>query len=1087
MFLLSIKIFNFKCFSYHCLKENISCGINVFVGANGSGKTSFFDAVFNLFFEKEPHSKIFKDERFTNSGEGEKSYSIIECIFDNSDGFFPIPRKKVKIRRIFNMKWDKIFINDSLFSLKNFRNLFNSFKITSEQIYFKIDQGAHSSFKVFNPFKRLKIFKKYIGLEMFEKFKAKTIGLLNHSNSLKKKIENLICHLTKKTKKNIQKMKSEKKIKNLKKKIFFLKNIFEIDKNNEINAKGKFFKKKIQIKKNFLQINSIRIFFFWIDFQFFQTKRKSLGSEIKKKEYKLKNKKEFLIRRPQKFRIEKIYKKIETYFSFKKIQNLEKIWFNSFKKQENIFKKKINFGRRKKVKNDENFRKKVKKNENSTSIFTNLFTERIFGLIKNKNGNFFKKQFLKKSIKKIEKTQMKFLFPEKNPFLFKKKIYFYLSELSVEKEILKKNLFKKEKNLENNLGGKIVKGVRNLLYLLKKNPNLRKKVFGLFLDLFSVHKYFSLCVENLSRKILTFIVVENKESAIEIIEKSQQEKKIKMTFLINSKNRSLLEQNINIPASIPIRFCLYYEKSFNFLMEKLFFDTFVTKSSKIVDQLFTYKKFKFTTLDGEVYQNNGVISSLNFSPENSLLLTISFLKKERLFLEWINLIKKKLNKNLYQLHFFFLKKFSIIKWSRNIKKTCKNLYCLKKQTKKKKNSLFYLFDYNTKKEKKLIMKKVKKNFSKIVISLQNKKLFSSLKNKKKKIMIFSFSNMQIFWKNYLVFSKKFFFFFFQMKFKKKNKIFFNTNSNKKNFPEIFFSFFNPKGKNLSKNTKKNFILFSISFLKILREECVYSKSFFQSFKILFSEKNKKPNYRADKKFCFFLVNFFHESFVLISDFLKFKFPNVDYNKKEISFRNKIFDIIYVFREIETDLLILKQTFNDMEEKNERFFYVSLGKVSKKFNQLCEKILNGGRGSIIIHYNNCYDRFSKKKFLRKVNGLSILFKSEKEGVVNFCDQVSTGQASLVFALLLISFREIIKVKIYILDEFDSNFDPNFLKIFCYLIKQLSSLQIQFLISSYKKNFLSIGDKWFGVSFLSKGSIIGNIDKKNALKFVSKTFV
>jgi len=89
--------------------------------------------------------------------------------------------------------------------------------------------------------------------------------------------------------------------------------------------------------------------------------------------------------------------------------------------------------------------------------------------------------------------------------------------------------------------------------------------------------------------------------------------------------------------------------------------------------------------------------------------------------------------------------------------------------------------------------------------------------------------------------------------------------------------------------------------------------------------------------------------------------------------------------------------------------------------------------------------------------------------------------------LISFREIIKIKVYILDEFDTNLDPNFQKIFCYLLKQLSSLQIQFLISSYKKNFLSIGDKWFGVSFQLTGSLLANIDKKTALKFVSKTFV
>jgi structural maintenance of chromosome 3 (chondroitin sulfate proteoglycan 6) len=284
--------------------------------------------------------------------------------------------------------------------------------------------------------------------------------------------------------------------------------------------------------------------------------------------------------------------------------------------------------------------------------------------------------------------------------------------------------------------------------------------------------------------------------------------------------------------------------------------------------------------------------------------------------------------------------------------------------------------------------------------------------------------------------------------------------------------------------KYNFIIILDFFLKTLRPKSLHLDNLFNYLNILFEEKDKKKNF---KKYFYLGIEFFQESFLLISEVLKSKFPKVRLDKKENLVRKKIFNMINIFREIETDFLILKQTFNEFERKKENFIFHSLEKISKKFNHLCEKIFKGGRGSVVIHYKNCFDPFSKKKFFKKINGVSILLKSKKEESVAFCDQVSSGQASLVFGLLLISFREIIKVKIYVLDEFDSNLDPNFLKIFSYLLKQLSSLQIQFFISTYKKNFLAIGDKWFGVSFHSKSSYIQNISKKNAMKFASKTFL
>ena len=174
----------------------------------------------------------------------------------------------------------------------------------------------------------------------------------------------------------------------------------------------------------------------------------------------------------------------------------------------------------------------------------------------------------------------------------------------------------------------------------------------------------------------------------------------------------------------------------------------------------------------------------------------------------------------------------------------------------------------------------------------------------------------------------------------------------------------------------------------------------------------------------------------------------------------------------------------LKKKKSIYTNNSLKKVSLKFNQLCSRIFEGGNGGIIIHYDNSFSNFPEKSFSRNISGFSVLFKSKKTGMGNFLDHSSAGVASLIYLFLLISLREINKVKIYIFDEFDSNLDSELVNIFCFLVKQISSIQIQFLVSSFKKPTICIGDKWFSTAFRDKGSNLININKENSLNFIKK---
>jgi len=74
-----------------------------------------------------------------------------------------------------------------------------------------------------------------------------------------------------------------------------------------------------------------------------------------------------------------------------------------------------------------------------------------------------------------------------------------------------------------------------------------------------------------------------------------------------------------------------------------------------------------------------------------------------------------------------------------------------------------------------------------------------------------------------------------------------------------------------------------------------------------------------------------------------------------------------------------------------------------------------------------------------------------------------------------------VLIYIIDEFDANLDFDNSIIFSYIIKEISTFGIQFLLSTFSAKFILNGDKWFGISVTTKGSYIKNICKTIALKF------
>jgi len=275
--------------------------------------------------------------------------------------------------------------------------------------------------------------------------------------------------------------------------------------------------------------------------------------------------------------------------------------------------------------------------------------------------------------------------------------------------------------------------------------------------------------------------------------------------------------------------------------------------------------------------------------------------------------------------------------------------------------------------------------------------------------------------------------------------------------------------------KKNFK--SLELLKTLK------KILNQEFKSIFKHKKKTQK----KEYCFFFRAYF-KNFVYFQKF-NYKKKKVEFflkTKHKRLFQHKIYTAIWYFREVETDVIVINQTFSIFEKKKDKFLKQSIEIISNKFFGIFKTVTNGGKGFLILHFKeNILKNFKKKKrYEKKTTGISILAKFNKNENLNFCEQMSDGQVSFIFVLLLFAFREITKPKVYLFDEIDTNLDPQYNKVLSYSIKQLSSSQLQFFISTFKKSSILTGDRWFGIAIKKTGSKIEKILKKNAFGFVDK---
>lgn len=198
MYLKSIEIHGFKSFANKILFE-FHNGITAIVGPNGSGKSNVADAVRWVLGEqsaKQLRGSNMQDVIFSGT-ENRKplSYAMVAITLDNSDHALPIDYEEVTVtRKLFRSGESEYLINGTSCRLKEIHELFYDTGIGKEG-YSIIGQGQIETIINGKPEERRELFDEAAGIVKFKRRKAMTQKKLENERNNLVRINDIITEI----------------------------------------------------------------------------------------------------------------------------------------------------------------------------------------------------------------------------------------------------------------------------------------------------------------------------------------------------------------------------------------------------------------------------------------------------------------------------------------------------------------------------------------------------------------------------------------------------------------------------------------------------------------------------------------------------------------------------------------------------------------------------------------------------------------------------------------------------------------------------------------------------------------------------
>ncbi|TPX59672.1 hypothetical protein PhCBS80983_g02285 [Powellomyces hirtus] len=193
MYIKQIVIQGFKSYKDQTALEPFSPQHNVVVGRNGSGKSNFFCAI--RFALSDAYSNMTREERqsLLHEGTGPATLSaFVEVIFDNTDQRFPTGKEEVVLRRTIGLKKDEYSLDKKSITKTEVLSLFETAGFSRSNPYYIVPQGRITALTNAKDAERLQLLKEVAGTRVYEQRRQESLKIMEETDHKRSKIDELL-------------------------------------------------------------------------------------------------------------------------------------------------------------------------------------------------------------------------------------------------------------------------------------------------------------------------------------------------------------------------------------------------------------------------------------------------------------------------------------------------------------------------------------------------------------------------------------------------------------------------------------------------------------------------------------------------------------------------------------------------------------------------------------------------------------------------------------------------------------------------------------------------------------------------------
>ncbi|KAG0331227.1 Structural maintenance of chromosomes protein 3 [Podila horticola] len=195
-------------------------------------------------------------------------------------------------------------------------------------------------------------------------------------------------------------------------------------------------------------------------------------------------------------------------------------------------------------------------------------------------------------------------------------------------------------------------------------------------------------------------------------------------------------------------------------------------------------------------------------------------------------------------------------------------------------------------------------------------------------------------------------------------------------------------------------------------------------------------------------------------------------------------------ELDASDAAIRELIQTLDQRKDEAIERTFKQVAKNFSEVFLKLVPAGSGKLIMQRKMDQtpgadeDEEEETSAIDNYTGIAIQvsFNSKMNEGLRM-QQLSGGQKSLVALTLIFAIQQCDPAPFYLFDEIDANLDAAHRTAVASMIHSLSE-QAQFITTTFRPEMLANADKFYGVTFQNKVSIVSAISKEEALDFVEQ---